>query len=386
MDGRAVDTHEDEDDRERGLMLIHKSKKQIHTAILLLITLMMVISGCGSAGTANSPSAAEESTAKPTAAGAQDPGKASELPKEIRIGYQVSPNGELLAKALGLAEKRFPDVKVSWLKFDSGRDVNVAMAAGGIDLGLVGTPPGASGIAQGLPYQIYYIHDVIGESEALVVKNNSGIQSLQDLKGKTIATTFGSTSHFSLLSALKQENVDPKEVKIIDMQAPDLLAAWQRGDIVGGFTWQPVQSKLLANDGKVIITSKQIADKGALTGEFGVVRKDFVSKYPEVVKGYIAVLDEASNYYIDHPKEASEALSKELGLSPEESLKAMKEIIVLNAADQTNAKYMGTKDNPGEFAKLLKATADFFGRAKSITKSPEISVYQEAIRNDLYQK
>lgn len=342
----------------------------------LLAVLMFIVSACGSHATTT----AEHTVAK----SGNDSATKSAFPKEIRIGYQVSPNGELLAKALGLAEKKFPDTKINWIKFDSGRDVNVAIAAGSIDFGLVGTPPGASGMAQGLPYQIYYIHDVIGESEALVVKNNSGIHSLQDLKGKMIATTFGSTSHFSLLSALKQENIKATDVKIIDMQAPDLLAAWQRGDIDGGYTWQPVQSKLLAAGGKIIINSKQVADKGALTGEFGIVHNDFISKYPEAVKSYISVLDEATRYYREHPKESSEALSKELGLSPEESLKAMNEIIVLDASQQTNAKYMGTKDQPGEFAKLLKETADFLVEQKTIKAAPDVSEFQNKIRSDLY--
>jgi taurine transport system substrate-binding protein len=352
---------------------------------LVMAALMLALVGCGAGGgnAKESPAAASSAASAPSSASADTP---AELPKEIRIGYQVSPNGELVAKALGLAEKKFPGVKISWLRFDSGRDVNTAIASGSIDFGLVGTPPGASGVARGLPDDIYYIHDVIGDSEALVVQESSGIQSLQDLKGKTIATTFGSTSHFSLMSALKQENIDPTTIKIIDMQAPDLLAAWQRKDIDGAYTWQPVQSKLTAAKGKVIITSKQVADKGALTGEFGVVHKDFIAKYPNVVKSYIEVLDEGSKYYRDHPKEASEALSKELGLTLEETLKAMNEITVLDASQQTDPKYMGTKDQPGEFAKLLKATADFLVEQKSIKNAPDVNVFQQAIRNDLYVK
>jgi taurine transport system substrate-binding protein len=348
------------------------------TAFSLMAVLVLAVAACGATnGSGNQGQAS--SAAAPSRQAASEP-----LPKEIRIGYQVSPNGELMAKALGLAEKKFPGVKITWLKFDSGRDVNTAIASGSIDFGLVGTPPGASGIAQGLPYQIYYIHDVIGDSEALVVQSKSGIANLEDLKGKTIATTFGSTSHFSLMSALKQANIDPSTIKIIDMQAPDLPAAWQRGDIDGAYTWQPVQSKLLAAGGKIIITSKEVADKGALTGEFGVVRNDFLAKYPNVVKQYIEVLDEGTKYYRDHPKEASEALSKELGLTPEETLKAMNEITVLDASQQTDEKYMGTPDKPGAFGALLKATADFLVEQQSIKSAPDVSVFQKAIRNDLY--
>jgi taurine transport system substrate-binding protein len=370
--------------------------KQLHTkfqlgTLVAVLAVLLVLSACSNANNnGNSSNTAQEATTTEAAAAAAGEATAApapaaeELPKEIRIGYQVSPNGELLAKSLGLLEKKYPDIKISWLKFDSGRDVNVAIASKGIDFGLLGTPPGASGVAQGLPDQIYYIHDVIGQSEALVVKSDSGISTLADLAGHKIATTFGSTSHFSLLSALKQENIDPASLTILDMQAPDIVAAWQRGDIDGAYTWQPSQSKLVEDGGKVIITSADVAAKGGITGEFGVVHKDFIGKYPNVVKGYIAVLDEAVKYYRDHPQESAEAMSAELGLSAEAALKAMNEIIVLDASQQTAPEYMGTPDQPGAFGQLLKDTGDFLVEQKSITDSPDLSVYQQALRSDLY--
>lgn len=366
----------------------NRNRWNLGIAGVMLIVLLLTACGKnaasgGGADAAASPAPAG-SPAAASSAPASAPASSGELPKEIRIGYQVSPNGELLAKALGLLEKKYPDINISWLKFDSGRDVNVAIAGGSIDFGLVGTPPGASGIAQGLPYQVYYIHDVIGKSEALVVKQDSGIKTLQDLKGHKIATTFGSTSHFSLLSALKQENIDPASITILDMQAPDIVAAWQRGDIDGAYTWQPSQSKLTEDGGQIITTSADVAAKGGITGEFGVVRKDFVDKYPEAVKGYISVLDEAVKYYRDHPQESAKAMSSELGLTPEAALKAMNEIIVLDASQQTSAEYMGTPDQPGAFGQLLKDTGDFLVEQKSITSSPDLSVYQQALRNDLY--
>jgi len=309
---------------------------------------------------------------------------ASNKPSEIRIGYQVSPNGELLAKALGLAEKKFPGIKVSWKQFDSGRDVNTAIAAGSIDFGLLGTPPGAAGVARGLPYKVYYFHDIIGTSEALVVKAKSNIKSLQDLKGKKIATTFGSTSHFSLLSALRIEGIKATDLTILDLQQPDLIAAWQRGDIDGGYVWQPTQSKLVSSGGVVITDSGRLAQKGAITGEFGVVLNAFSEKYPQIVADYIAVLDEAVKKYRDDPKGSAQALSKELGLSAQDSQKAMTEIIVLDASQQAESKYLGTPSLPGEFAKLLKDTADFLVTQKSIETAPALSVFQSAIYNRPY--
>lgn len=306
--------------------------------------------------------------------------ESEDIPEKIVIGYQVSPNGELLAKALGLLEKKYPDTKVEWVKFEAGRDVNNAIASGSIDFGLVGTPPAAIGVASKLPYKVYYLHDIIGESEALVVKEDAEVESLKDLSGKTIATTFSSTSHFSLLGALKADGINPEKekIKILDMQPPDIYAAWQRGDIDGAYIWQPMQSKLSAEKGKIIINSGELAEKGVITAEMGIVHNDFAEKYPEIVEGYVSVLDEAVKYYHSNPEASAELLSKELGLIPEESLKTMNQIVWLDASKQKE--YF-----EGPLAETLKETADFLFEQKSITSTPDLEAYKEALLQGPHQ-
>lgn len=329
------------------------------SALLLLIIFTAACSNEHSSGKAND----------------QASGSGSEkAPEKIVLGYQVSPSGELLAKALGLLEKKYPDIEIEWVKFDSGRDVNNAIASGSIDFGLVGTPPAAIGVASNMPYKVYYLHDIIGESEALVVKEDSGIQSLEDLKGKKIATTFSSTSHYSLLGALKNEGIDPikDNITLLDMQPPDIYAAWQRGDIDGAYIWQPIQSKLIAEQGKVITDSGKLAEQGVLTAELGIVHNDFAEKYPSIVDGYVDALDEAVKYYNEKPEESAELLSKELGLTPEESLVTMKQIVWLDASKQKE--YFN-----GPLAETLKETADFLVEQKAISSAPDLEAYKQAL-------
>ena len=354
-------------------MLVYPNIKRL--LIPLFATILTLTAACST----------QESSTESPATPEGSSSAAADAPKEIRIGYQVSPNGELLAKALGLLEKTYPHTKISWVKFDSGRDVNTAMASGSIDFGLVGTPPGAIGIASGLPYQVYYLHDLIGESEALVVKKSSGIRSLHDLKGKKIATTFSSTSHFSLLGALKTAGLDPEKYKItiLDMQPPDIFAAWKRNDIDGAYIWQPTQAKLVSDGGTVIVSSKELADKGVVTAEFGIVHREFAQKYPHIVKGYISLLDQAVHYYREKPEQSAQLLSKELELSPEESLQTMRQIIWLDASEQS--KYFGQSGQPGLLAKVLKDTGDYLVTQKAIPSVPDVTTYQQALLQDLYK-
>ncbi|MGK7916947.1 MAG: ABC transporter substrate-binding protein [Prochloraceae cyanobacterium] len=302
------------------------------------------------------------------------------MPEKIRIGYQVSANGELLAKAMELAKEAFPDTEVEYINFASGRDVNTAMAANGIDLGLIGSVGASVGVAQNLPYQVYFIHSVIGEAEALAVRKN--ISSIDEIRGKKIAVPFGSTTHFSFLSLLKMENLDEKQVTVLDLQPQDMVAAWKRGDIDGGYIWYPHLQKLIDGGGKILITSADMAKKGTITADLGIVRKQFIEQYPDAVKKYVEVLDEAINFYRKNPEEAAEKISSELGLSPEESKLAIEKLIWLTSEEQADPKYLGTPEQPGAFAQVLKDSADFMVTQKTIKSAPELKTYESIIRNE----
>ena len=74
---------------------------------------------------------------------------AEDKPKKVRIGYLSLVNGQLIAKNLKYHEKEM-GVPVEYFRFDSGRDVNTAMASGSLDFGNLGLPPTTIGLAGGL--------------------------------------------------------------------------------------------------------------------------------------------------------------------------------------------------------------------------------------------
>lgn len=298
-------------------------------------------------------------------------------PEVVNIGFQDIPNDEIVAKVKNWYEGEL-GVKVNFKKFDSGRDVNNAFASKSIDIALVGTTPAAVGIAKGVGYEVFWIHDVIGAAESLAVKNSAHINSIKDLKGKKVAVPFSSTAHYSLLNALKLEGVNPSEVKILDMQPPDIFAAWQRGDIDAAYVWNPVLGKLLA-DGKTLTDSGKLAEKGIVTADVGVVSKEFAQKYPDIVAKYIKVQQKAHDLYKSNPDEAAEALAKGLNIDKADALKQTQELIWLSAKDQLSDKYFGTSAKKGDLAKILKATADFLVEQKAIETAPGQEVFDQGI-------
>jgi len=306
--------------------------------------------------------------------------RSGSAPSELRFGYQLIPNGELIVKDKKWLEQALPSTKIKWIEFDSGADVNTAMLAGSIDFGLAGSSPVAKGVALGIKYQVPWIFDVIGSAESLVVKNSAGVSTIGGLGGKTVATPFGSTSHYSLLAALKDAGVNPSSVKIVDLEPQDILAAWQRGDIDAAYVWDPTLSSL-KKDGKVLITSAQLAQHGQVTADLGVVSSSFAAKYPAAVQTVIAQESRAVDYYRANPAGAAAAIAHQLNLSTSDALAQTKGLIFLDAAEQAGSKYLGTPSAPGALATNLQSAATFLKGQGLVDAVPSVAVYRQALGN-----
>jgi taurine transport system substrate-binding protein len=301
---------------------------------------------------------------------------AADAPTSIRVGYVDLVNAQILAKVLGLTEKAVHR-PVKWIKFESGGDLNRGVAAGGLDFGGVGNPPATIGITQGLPYEGIVVLDELGPVESLVAR--SGIKSIEDLKGKTIATPFGSTSHYELIAALAAVGIGPADAKILDMDPSDALAAWTRHDIDAAYLWQPVLGKMEASGGKVLMDSGTMARRGYPTWDVGVVMKDFAAKYPHVVVDYLKAECQAIDYWHQHPKKSAELIAKDLGLSVAETTREMSGTYMIPCHQQLTADYLGTPQHKGKFVATLISTAKFL---KSQNRLPEVkpdSVYSDFI-------
>lgn len=215
----------------------------------------------------------------------------------LTIGYQPIVEPSRVPQADGTYEK-VTGAKITWQKFDGGADVIAALASGSIDIGYVGSSPLAAAASRQIPFETIFVVGLISDAEALAVK---GIDKPEHLAGKKIATPFVSTAHYSLLTALKHWNIDPKSLEILNLRPPEIAAAWQRGDIDGAYVWDPVLSEIKKTS-TVLATSSDVAKWGGPTFDAWIVSKKFAEEHPDIVTGFVKVTGDAYADYRAKPE------------------------------------------------------------------------------------
>lgn len=278
--------------------------------------------------------------------------------EKITIGYQTVVEPSKVAQADGLYEKAL-GATIDWRKFDSGADVIAAIASGAVDIGYVGSSPLAAAASQKLPIETIFVVGLIGESEALVARNGSNVTKVADLAGKKVAVPFVSTTHYSLLAALKHEGVDPKGVEILNLRPPEIAAAWQRGDIDAAYVWDPALGQIRTS-GEVILDSAKVAEWGAPTFDAWIARTDFSKEHPKAVTDFVKVTGDAYAAFLKSPEswnaQSQEAakIAKVTGAKVEDVPLLLKGYVFPSLADQASADYLG-----GGTAKAIAQTSEF---------------------------
>ena len=283
----------------------------------------------------------------------------ADRPDKITIGYLNLVNAQLVTKHLGLIAKEMPGVDIKYVKIGGGGDMLRAIAGNDVDFGGLGNPPAAIGVTRGLPIKGIMVINMLDTVEAMVVRTSANIKSLKDLKGKTVAAPFGSTTHYLLLQALKDDGVDPASMKILDLAPSDIAAAWLRGDLDAAWFWEPNLDKAVKNGGHIFMTSGIMEKRGYPTWDIGVVMNAFAAKYPDYVEKFVKAECDGIDFWLKNPDKTAEIIAEELTLPLADATRMMNGTAMVPCDRQLTAQYLGTSSAKGQFVDTLVATADF---------------------------
>lgn len=291
---------------------------------------------------------------------------------KIVVGYQqiVGPYVAAIADGRFDAAAKKVGYEIEWRQFSSAGDTSTALASGALAIGVIGSTGAAATATRGVDLEVFWILDNIGKSEALVARNGSGINGPNDLKGKNVGVPFVSTSHFHLLIALdKIWKIDPRSVNLLNMKPPQIVAAWQRGDIDAAYVWPPALSELLKN-GKVIADSEVIGAASVPTFDALVVDRKWAKSNPKLMAAFTAVLAQAyaefnsnkASWTADSPQ--VKGIVKMIGGDGPDTVEALKLLSFPNADEQASAKWLG-----GGAINALQESAKFLVAQRQIDKA-----------------
>lgn len=240
--------------------------------------------------------------------------------------------GGLLIRELGLLDRYLPkDGKyqnvtydIQWKNFTSGAPLTNEMVAGKLDFGAMAEFPASfNGVAHlDAGKRSLFISvlsgSVRGSGNGIVVPAASPVQSLAELKGKTISVPFASTAHGMLLRAVAAQGWDPdKDVRII-AQAPEIAGSALRSNRIDAHADFVPFAELFPNRG----FARKIYDgsqANAPTFHGTLVDADYARKYPEVVTAYLRATLEADRLFAAEPQKYSELIEKVTGIEAEVS-------------------------------------------------------------------
>jgi NitT/TauT family transport system substrate-binding protein len=188
-----------------------------------------------------------------------------------------------------------------------------------------------------------------GGDDAVVV--GPEINSVEDLRGKTIGTVFGSQFEMTIVKMLQSANMSTSDVNIVSMNPEDAVTALKSGQVQAADTWEPYLSDALSNGYKTIYPQKQLH----LFPDLIVFQKAIVDERPEDVRAFLKAWFQAVQYREKNPAETQEIAAKYLNISAKDILPD-NELKIFTAEDN---KSLFDIKNANSIYSITKITSDF---------------------------
>ncbi len=193
--------------------------------------------------------------------------------------------------------------------FNGAQQVS-ALASGDLDIvPTMGSTSALIGLANNAPIKIVGMFGRSPKAFVLAVKDPS-INSIADLKGKTIAGPKGSVLHQLLLRLLETHDMTTDDVEFISLDVSEALPTMLKGDIDGALLVGPAAMAAQQRGAKIIHTGEGLVDGATLI----VVREDFVKNHPTIVEDYLQAQQQSIDFMHSHPEDTLTLLTEEVEL------------------------------------------------------------------------
>jgi ABC-type nitrate/sulfonate/bicarbonate transport system substrate-binding protein len=146
--------------------------------------------------------------------------------------------------------------------------------------------------------------------ESLVARKDRGINTLSDLKGKTIGVPLGSRPEFALDRYLFFQNIDPSSVTLVNVPVNKSVDALVNGEVDAVAAWQPYIDRMIDQMGDGVVVWDVQEDQPSYT--LVMCMEKWISDNPELADRFLKALVKAEDYLIKNPDEAKTLIQQKL--------------------------------------------------------------------------
>src|SRR5689334_13738328 len=233
----------------------------------------------------------------------------------LRIGTNVWIGSEPLYLARDLG--RLDPSTVQLVEYPSASEVLRAFRNEAID-GMVISLDELFGLAvDGLQPRIILVVDVSHGAD--VVVGRSGIRSMRDLQGKSVAVESGALGAFVLSRALALNGMQASDVNVVHLESNEHPGAFEKGQVDAAVTFDPYRAQLLAAGAKTLFDSTQIP--GEIV-DLLAVRASVVDRHPTPIQALLSGWFAALDYMKREPADAAQRMGIRQQTSGQQFLEA----------------------------------------------------------------
>lgn len=234
-------------------------------------------------------------------------------PSELRIDWATYNPVSIVLKDKKFLEEEFArdGISIRWVQSAGSNKALEFLNAGSLDFGSTAGAAALIARVNGNPIEAIYVYSR-PEWTALVTRKDTGIASVADLKGKSIAVTRGTDPHIFLIRALAANGLTEKDVRLVLLQHADGRLALTRGDVDAWAGLDPIMASAEIEDGAVLFFRNPGANSWGVLN----VRESVAKENPEIVRRVLAAYEKARIWSVEHPKELAALLEAATKLPP----------------------------------------------------------------------
>jgi NitT/TauT family transport system substrate-binding protein len=269
-------------------------------AVIATLPLLLTACGYGSNSTDDDKQTAPAAGAKKLSA------------DEVKIGYfpNLTHATALVGVQEGLFQKELGGTTIKPSTFNAGPSEIEALNAGSIDIGWIGPSPAINGYTKSGGKNLRIIGGSASGGVKLVV-NPKKIKSVQDVKGKKIATPqLGNTQDVAFLNWIADQGwkVDAQsgkgDVSVVRTDNKITPDAYKSGSVDGAWVPEPTASKLVAEGAKVLLDESSLwPDKKFVITNI-IVSQKFLKEHPDVVEAVLRGSVKTNEWINANPEKA----------------------------------------------------------------------------------